>query len=144
MSNAYLINKNEKVVFEVWVGRITKEEFFAHDRKLLNDPELPPGSSVLVDITGASFDEIGEAGFEELVRLYREHRDRTAGAKVAIVASKNFQRAKMYESKTAPALLNVIVFNEMNHACTWLGVNKKEAQEWIDSKRAELISSSAA
>ena len=143
MGHAYTIRKEERLVIEVWVGKITKNELLEHERKHIKDPDLPSAPRVLIDITAAHFDPaIGNKEIEEFVDLYREHRDKTAGAKVAVVAEQEFQIAKKYESKAMRLAIDVIVFNEIDNACTWLGVNMREAQQWIHSKRVDLLSSS--
>lgn len=143
MGHEYKIMKAERIVFEIFVGQITKDELLEHDGDLFRDPDLPSAPSVLVDISGASFDPaIGEGGFGELLQLYAEHRDKTHGAKVAVVAPKNFQKAKLYERRTASLSMNVIVFNQIDHACIWLGVETRKVQEWIASRRTALLSSS--
>ena len=141
MSNAYTIYKEEGLVFEVWAGKISKEELIHHVIKHINDPALPAAPKLLVDISAASFDHsIGEKEIDEFVNLYRERRDKLAGAKVAVVATHDFDRAKKYERKAITLSIDVIVFNEIGTACAWLGIDMNRAREWMNSKRAELLS----
>ncbi|MBI3802583.1 MAG: hypothetical protein HY282_02335 [Nitrospirae bacterium] len=142
MAGAYLLREEDKVALKAWVGEIRKEELFALDRAFLSNPDLPPAPRVLVDVTRASFHTMGENDFQELVNLYWEYREKSAGAKVAIISRQDFQKAKLYEKRAASVSINAIVFNEVAHACTWLGVNAREVQAWLTAKRAELLSAS--
>lgn len=144
MGNAYAIMKDERLIFEVWAGKITKEELFQHERRHLRDPDFPVSPRLLVDITGASFDlSAGEEEIQTFIALYQEHRGRITGAKVAIVATKDFNLAKVYEKHALTLSIDVIVFNEIGNACTWLGVDETEARAWMNSKRTLLVSSSS-
>lgn len=140
MPSAYRIKKEAQVAFKVLVGRITREELFALDRQFLTDPDLPPGVRLLTDVALASFEGIGEKEFNELIALYQEHRGKVAGVKMAIVTTQDFRKARLYERMVASVSINVIVFNQLDHACTWLGIGAEEAQTWISAKRAQLLS----
>ena len=140
MSNAYLVRKEERLIFEVWIGKITKDELFEHERQQLLDPDFPFAPRVLVDITGASFDPaIGKTELGQFVDLYRHHHDKTVGARVAIVAAEDFARAETYGKLAERQSVRVIVFNDVGTACIWLGVSAADAQEWIVRTRAELL-----
>jgi hypothetical protein len=141
MSNAYRILTSGLLV-EVFVGKITKEELFEHERRLSQDPKLPSAPHVLVDLTRASLEPtIDEKELQEFVGLYQLHRDKIAGARVAIVAGKEFEKASRYGRLAGREKINVIVFITINTACVWLGVNELEVREWVKRTQAELLES---
>lgn len=73
MSNAYRIMETG-LMLEVLAGRITMDEFIRHERRPLLDRKLPFAPKVVVDITGASFDEaFGEKEIQQVVDLYQHH-----------------------------------------------------------------------
>jgi hypothetical protein len=138
MSNAYVI-KGADLMIEVWVGAITLEEFLEHERRHLQDPKFPISAKIVVDITRASFDSsIGESEIQTFVDLYRHHREKVAGARIAIVAGKDFGRASLYGKMAEKHMINVIVFNGLESACVWLGVDTKAIRHDMDQILAGL------
>jgi len=142
MSNAYRI-LNSGLLIEVFVGRITKEELFEHERRLLQDPEFPTAPNVVVDLTRASLDPaIDEKELQEFVNLYQHHRDKTAGARVAILAGKDFERASLYGRLAEREKINVIVFNTISTATVWLGVKEAEVRGVLERIHTDLLGDS--
>jgi hypothetical protein len=142
MSNAYVI-KGPDLMIEAWAGAITLEEFLEHERRHLQDPKFPISAKILVDITRASFDlSIGESEIQSFVDLYRHHRDKVAGARIAIVAGKDFGRASLYGRMAEKHMINVIVFNSLQSACVWLGIDTKEIRQELDRILAGLSTTS--
>ena len=116
------------------------EEFIEHERRQLLDPKIPSAPQVVVDISRASFEpSIEEKEIQQVVDLYQHHRDKAAGARVAIVAGKEFERASLFGRLAEREKINVIVFNTITTACVWLGVNEPEVREWVDRTHAELL-----
>jgi hypothetical protein len=129
-------------ILEVWAGRITQEDLLEGERRELEDPNLPSAPRVLVDITRASFDpSIQERELGQLVDIYLHFRNKIAGARVAIVAGKEFEKASLYGRLAGREKINVIVFITINTACVWLGVNELEVREWVKRTQAELLES---
>jgi hypothetical protein len=142
MSNAYRILKSGLIV-EVFVGRITEEELFEHQRRLLADPKFPPAPHVFVDLTRASLEaSIEDKVLQQFVDGYRPHRNKTEGARVAIVAGKDFEKASLYGRLADREKINVIVFTTINTACVWLGVNEPEIRKEIKRIQSELLGES--
>lgn len=132
------------VILEVWAGRISMDEFFEYERRLLVDPKFPSAPKVVVDITGASFDEaIGEKEIQRVVDLYQHHRDKVAGARVAIIAAKDFERASLYGRLAEAERVNVIVFHTLRPACVWLGLNETEVRKEMLRARTKLSGGSS-
>lgn len=138
MSHAYRIMKSG-LVLVVWAGNVAREALFEGERRLLTDPKLPSAPQVFVDITRASFEtSIGEKEFQHLADLYQLHRDKTAGARVAILAGKDFERASLHGRVAEREKVNVMVFNTFNTACLWLGVKESEVREGLERIYSEL------
>jgi len=138
MSNTYVI-KEPDLMIEAWVGGITLQEFLEHEKRHLQDPRFPISARILVDITRASFDpSIGESEIQSFVDLYRHHRDKVAGARIAIVAGKDFGRASLYGRMAEKHMINVIVFYGLQSACVWLGIDTKQARRELDRMLAGL------
>jgi hypothetical protein len=137
MAIEYVYRKEDNLVIEVYVGDVTKEEWFTHERSQMKDAELQPGGKVIVDLSNATMDEsIGDAEIREFTELYGPYRELVAGTRVGIVAGAEFARSRVYERFAQVYGINVIVFNDVHTACTWLGVDARSAKEWIDKTRA--------
>jgi hypothetical protein len=142
MSNAYRILTSAHVI-EVWVGRITKEEFFSHERQQWLDPKLPSAPQFLVDFTRATVEpSIGDQDIQEFVDLYHQYPDKAAGSRAAIVAGKEFDKASLYGRLAEREKVNVIVFTTIHTACVWLGVDEPEVRKWLERTYTELLGSS--
>jgi len=142
MSNGYRILKSGLVI-EVWVGRITKEEFFEHERKQWQDPNLPSAPRFLVDFTRATVEpSIGEKDIQEFIGLYQQYRNKAAGTRSAIIAGKEFDKASLYGRLAEREKVNVIVFNTITPACIWLGVKEPDVRKEVERMQAELLGAS--
>jgi len=138
MSNTYVI-KSPDLIIEAWAGHITYEEFVEHENRHLQDPNFPTPAKVLVDITRASFDStIGENEIQSFVDIYQHHREKVTGARVAIVAGKDFSRASLYGKMAERYMISVIVFNNLPSACVWLGIDSKRARQELDRILTDL------
>jgi len=133
---------NSGLVIEVWAGKITKEEVFDHVGRHWSDPNKSLDSKIFVDITRADFDlSIGEKDIQQIIDLYRHFRGKTDGARIAIVAGNDFDRASLFGRLAEREKLNVIVFNSITTACIWLGVKILEVQDCLKRIDAELLGS---
>ncbi len=141
MPIAYTVAHGGKLVVEVWTGNIAKRDLFAHHEKYLNDPRILADRSEFVDITRAVGPNIGTEEIEQFVDAYRTHAAKMINTNIAIVASgKGFDQALMYERLSTPHLITVVVFNEIDTACTWLGVDETEIRGMINDVLAEMPS----
>lgn len=132
MPIGYKVAHGGKLLVEVWTGTITKRDLLAHHELYLNDETILPGRSEFVDITRASGPSIGEEELQQFVDAYRSHAPKMVNTNIAIVAAgKGFDQALTYERLSTPHLITVVVFNEIDTACTWLGVNEGEVRVLI-------------
>lgn len=130
----YDVAHDGKLVVEVWTGEITRADLIAHQTTSLADPAIVPGRVELVDITRATGPGIGEREIKEFTDFYRSHPDKAQGTRIGVVASgEGFNQARIFERLTVPHLITVVVFNEIDTACTWLGVDEGEIRRIIDS-----------
>lgn len=141
MPIGYKVAHGGKLVVEVWTGTITKPDLMAHHDRYLNDPSILPGRRSFVDITRASGPSIGEQEIQQFVDAYRSHAHKMINTNIAIVASgPGFDQALIYERLSTPHLLTVVVFNETDTACTWLGINETEVRSLVQEVLKEMSS----
>jgi hypothetical protein len=137
----YKVAHGGKLVVEVWSGEITRDLLIDHQKRSLSDESIQPGRIELVDVTRATGAAIGEKELKEFTDYYREHPDRARSVRIAIVASGDgFDKARIFERLSVPHLITVVVFNEIDTACTWLGVDEAEVRSMIREIQSEPAS----
>jgi hypothetical protein len=92
----------------------------------------------LADLRVASDDaSIDDGVLAQAADLYARHRDRIAGMKAAIVAGpvQAYTKAVAVERRLSRYGASVFVFNALDTACTWLGVNPDEVDRTLQGLR---------
>jgi hypothetical protein len=138
MSIVYRIDQERGIAFVVWNGVVTADEWLAHVRRLLSDADWPPaGRRHLSDLRTATPDaSIDEAVMNQAADLFGAH-PMIANLKVAIVAGEAFEKAGMFERFLTRHRPFVFVFNTLNPACGWLGIDVTDAERTLQSLRAQ-------
>ena len=136
MSIAYRINQERGVAFVVWDGLVTADEWLAHVRRLLADADWPPdGRLHLSDLRTATPDaSIDEVVLKQAADLFGPQ---VANLRAAIVAGDAFEKAGIFERLITRYRPFVFVFNTLNPACGWLGIDVADAQRTLESLRAQ-------
>ena len=137
MSIVYRIDQEGGIAFVVWDGVVTADEWLAHARKLLADAAWPPdGRMHLSDLRTATPDvSIDEGVLKRVADLFGTH-PKIANLRVAIVAGGAFVKAGIFERFITRHRPFVFVFNTLNPACGWLGIDVADAQHTLASLRA--------
>lgn len=116
---------------------ITASEFLEQTRRNINDPDWPPARGLLLaDLRHASVDKSFDATFaSQVINLYLPHQDKVGNLRAAIVAQGLFEKAKIFEKIVAGYTPSVIVFNDIDTACVWLGIDVKAADKALQLLR---------
>ena len=138
MSIVYRIDQEGGIAFVLWDGVVTADEWLAHVRRVLADAAWPPdGRMHLTDLRTATPDvSIDEAVLKQVADLYGTH-PKIADLRVAIVAGDAFVKAGMFERFVTRHRPFVFVFNTLNPACEWLGIDVSDAQRTLQSLRTQ-------
>jgi hypothetical protein len=137
MPNNYAVLNEGSVVVEFWTGPVTHEELLAHERRHLSDPSVKPGAAVLVDAERAHFgttvDEV-----KELAELYGQVIGRLKVGRMALLVNKEtYERALVLLKEAEGYGVKVIVFNSIDIACTWLGLDVNVARAQLQTLQAQ-------
>jgi len=138
MPVAYVVLDQGTLVLELWVGAISHDEVLAHERRHLSDSSVIPGASVLVDAISASFETMPEM-VQEVTDLYRRPVETLKVGKVALLVSASaYDHVQLYEKQASESGVRVIMFNSLDVACTWLGIDGTRARQEFEKLRANL------
>ena len=138
MPVTYVVLNQGSLVLELWMGAISHEEVLTHERQHLSDASIARGASVLIDATGASFETSMEA-VHEVTDLYRRSIEKLRVGKVSLlVNASTYDRAQVYEKQATDLGMRVILFNSLDVASAWLGVDVTRAREAFEKLRSCL------
>jgi hypothetical protein len=140
MGIAYRCDAATDLCVSVWDGIVTKQDRQLHIEALASDPDWGSQQLLLTDLTGISAahrpsaKEVLEAAAEFAEKLAAPVRN----AKWAMIASETFVLAQRFGSYLEEEIRRLIVFNDLDTACTWLGVDPVVVRKQVDELRAEL------
>ena len=134
----YVVLNQGALVLEFWTGTISHDEVLAHERRHLSDSSIAPGASVLVDAIRASFETTLEQVYE-VTDLYRRSGKKLRVGKSAILVNQlAYDRARVYERQASDCGVTVILFNSLDVACIWLGIDSQTARKELEKLRASI------
>jgi len=134
MPIGYRIDNTQGLTIGVWQGALTADDIAVATEELFANPAWPPpGRKHLTDLTTLR----ATPDLEQLAEMHRAS-GLARGIRLAVVASDHFDEARKYEQAVASAGLVVIVFTQVQSACSWLGVDYASAQAAIGELRREL------
>lgn len=133
MPARYVVVNDGKLVIERWVGRIAHAEFVTHERQKLRDTSIAREAKSLIDARAAEFVETTPELVHEVTDLYGDSGNVTRIATYAAVfGGRDFEMAKSWETQARRHGVNAIVFNNLEVAFIWLGVDPAETQRLLD------------
>ena len=130
MGIAYRCDKTLGLSVSVWDGEVSRADRKDHVAALASDPDWGATGLLLTDLTGVSAamrpsaKEVLEAAAEFSEKLAGQVRD----AKWAMVAGETFVLAQRFGTYLEEEVRRLIVFNDVETACTWLGVDAAAAR----------------
>jgi hypothetical protein len=132
----YRIYKTLGLSLVVWDGDVTGDEAEDHVRALRTDPDWPPGPLHLVDTTSVT--SAPAIANTKLVEMLNEIAEGKA-IRFAVIASGALPEATRFQTEaTALGVSQVIVFNDIAGACSWLGIDLAATRATLADLRAEL------
>ena len=134
----YVVLNQGALVLELWTGTISHDEVLAHERRHLSDSSITGGASVLVDATSTSFETTPEA-VHEVTDLYRRSGEKLRVGKSAVLVNESaYDRARLYERQATDFGVRVILFNSLDVACLWLGIDFTTVCRELKKLRASI------
>ncbi len=140
MPNIYVVLNDGTVVVELWTGQVTHDELLAHQQRHLNDPSIKIGASVLVDAENAHFGTTAEQ-VKDIVVRYGEMTGRLRiGRKALLVNRETYDRALLLVKESEGYGVRGIIFNSLDIACIWLGLDIAMVRRQLQALKAQLAS----
>jgi hypothetical protein len=123
MSVKYTVNDKGTLVYAVASGILRPDELNKYLVDMANDERLKPGYRELFDMTQLIESLVTPASFPEILKLIAAN-PKQRGSKLAIVAGPegSFETARQFERLANPDMVKVIVFNDIETAKVWLGI----------------------
>ena len=140
MGILYQIDKKLGVAFTIWDGAVTPAVQLAHLQKMGADPQWPAKTRLLlVDLqTTSAYKYFGEDDLKKVVAYFGKRRKTLVNLKVAIIARETYDLSSIFQRLMTVYPANIIVFNDLHTACTWLGVDAGVAETTLQLLRAQL------
>jgi hypothetical protein len=120
-------------VVELWTGEVTLDELIAHKQRLSRDSSIKAGASVLSDFTRATI-EISPDGVRRLSEMDNDARGDAAISRYAFLVDYDvYDKAQLFADEVNSHGKSVIVFNSLELAATWLGMEFEKVREILQS-----------
>jgi hypothetical protein len=137
MPNTYAVINDGSMVVEFWTGQVTHDELLAHERRHLSDPSIKAGAAVLVDAQRARFGTTEEE-IADIAVLYSRVVGKLKVTRMALlVNNETYERALVFMKEVEGYGVKVIIFNSLDIACTWLGLDVNVARKQLQALQAE-------
>jgi hypothetical protein len=123
----------------VWHGPVSGgewEEFVR--RRLSDDPSWPAGRRRLADLTTFDPSLLSPTDVEAITPLYRDRLRNLVGSRQAIVATHGWEIAREFERRIDRFGATTVVFNDLEAASAWLGIDPVSTRQVITALRAGL------
>ena len=133
----YRIYKTLGLTLVVWDGEVSGDEAEDNVRRLKSDPDWPPGPLHLLDTTTVTSAPL--VANTKLVEMLNEIAESRL-IRFAVIASGDSanEAVKFQAEVTALGVSQVIVFNDVSAACSWLGIDLPATRATLADLRREL------
>ena len=133
----YRIYKTLGLTLVVWDGEVSGDEAEDQVRKLKLDPDWPPGPLHLLDTTTVTSAPL--VANTKLVEMLNEIAESRL-IRFAVIASGDSanEAVKFQAEVTVLGVSQVIVFNDVSAACSWLGIDLPATRATLADLRREL------
>ena len=137
MGIGYRVVTSPPTTIAVWDSVVTPPEFQAHLERLRADPEAAGSALFLTDLT--TFAPPAPGAIESAAGGFAQQlASRSHTVRWAIVADAVFWDAVDFEKLVAGEVKDIVVFNDLETACRWLGIDLADARAIVDDLRSQI------
>jgi hypothetical protein len=131
--------ESDDVLAIVWDGVVTLADWEHAVRAQLDDPSTwRQGRRRLVDLTTCDPSALDTSSVQYIVEITRERVASVAGRRQAIVAPYAWALATDFAARSTQLGATTIVFDHIDAACAWLGVDPAAIRPILTVLRADL------
>ena len=125
MAITYTVNPSGTFVYATATGELFLADIEEYFQKLVKDDRIVDDYRHLFDVRPINSSEMNLAAFQKLRQVITQHPQRRRLRQLAIVVSTDasFENARLYERLAEAEQEQVIVFNTVQTAKIWLGVD---------------------
>ncbi|HTD49760.1 MAG TPA: hypothetical protein VK771_04125 [Acidimicrobiia bacterium] len=138
MGIAHRYIDSEDLIVTVWHGVVTWDQWAAVVRQQVGDPTWSYGRRRLTDASTADTSDLTADHVDAISAIYGATANGIAGTQLAIVGDDVSTLAEHVERSMAALRVTTFIFNSIQIACAWLGVDPDIADHTIIELRAEL------
>jgi hypothetical protein len=141
MGILHVCDKQKNIIFVVWDGRVTADDWFNQAPKLMAEPDWPYISRVIGDVqTASDTASIGDKEVEVVAALFGTRPEAMINKKLAVLADDQFGKARKFVTLLSRYGTSAVVFNGLDTACIFLGIDPIETGEMLEQIRLRLRS----
>jgi hypothetical protein len=141
MGIAYRCDTRHGIIVSVWDGDVTFDELRDLIRCQLADPDWPGGRLGLTDARSArGISAITDEQICEIAAMYRTQQAKISGVKYARVGQ-GMQGVLRFQKAMGPSGPTTLVFDDLEAACEWLGIDVADVQPTLDDLCKEIRAS---
>jgi len=123
----------------VWDGVVTAEEWFGYAQRLVSHPNWVSISRVLGDLLSVKdTSSIHNREIEHAAGIISANPRALRNKKLAVIARDEFGKARHFEALLMHYGVSSVVFNNLDTACLFLGVDMLHAYRTLDAMRQQL------
>jgi len=139
MGIIYLCDRRKGIIFTVWCGEVTWNEWFNHIQVVLADPVWHEIPRLIVDMQFVSdTSSISERQMHQAAAEVGENQFEVIAKRIAVVAADEFRRTSQFEVLVRRFGVAMVVFNSLDTACTFLGVDRTDTEQVLEQLRTKL------
>lgn len=127
------------VLHIVWDGIVTWRDWSKQIENVTGDPLWRSSQRFLADLRSVTdTSTIGPAEVDEAVKLFSADRDSLTHKRGAIIALQEFGRARRFADLLTRFGSSVVIFNNIDTACLFLGLDVAETNRLLEGLRRQL------
>jgi hypothetical protein len=129
----YSIAMDGQLVVEQWTGTLTHDELVAHKKRLSREPSIRAGASVLTDCRRCEI-QISPQAIDALSEIDNDPDNNTRVGRYAFLVNRDvYERVQRFSNQIARSGKSALIFNRLEAACQWLGIEPTQVREFIDT-----------
>jgi hypothetical protein len=139
MGIIHLSDRQRGVSFIVWDGEVTADDWLRHIKALVADPDWPAIPRFITDLrTVSDTSTIGVQEVNRITDVFGENLETFTRKTNAVVARDEFRRAKRFGELIERFGTFSVVFNSLDTACIFLGIDLEDTRQTIEELRFRL------